>query len=65
VGHRTCTLTVPRPTKGKVACAVCEWSPDVPSNLTADEWSQYRAGRDQAAAELAAQLGGAAAVIEP
>jgi len=64
VGNRTCTLTVPRPNPGAPACAVVEWSPDTPSRLTASEWKAYRAGRDQAAAELAAELGGAAAVIE-
>lgn len=64
VGRRTCTLTVQRPTKGRPACAVVEWSPDAPSSLSAAEWTAYRAGRNRAAAELAAQLGGAAAVIE-
>lgn len=64
VGRRTCTLTVPRPTQGGLACAVMEWSPDSPSGLSRKEWRQYRAGRNRAAAELAAALGVAAAVIE-
>lgn len=64
VGDRVCRMVVSRPAKGEVACAVCEWTPDVPTNLSAEEWRQYRAGRDSVAAELAAQLGGAAAVIE-
>lgn len=64
VGERTCTLTVPRAVRGKAAHASVEWSPDVPHRLSQAEWQQYRAGRNQAAAELARQLGGMAAVIE-
>lgn len=64
VGHRTCTLTMPRPVQGKAACAVFEWSPNVPRQLSATEWHEYRRGRNAAITELAQILGINAAVLE-
>ena len=48
VGNFTATLTVPKAEPGKVASAVIEWSPTVPTGLTAEELERYRAGRDEA-----------------
>lgn len=64
VGSRTVTMTVPKPRGKRPAFPVMDWSPQVPRNLTADEWAQYRAGRDAALAELAQSLGGTVAVVE-
>lgn len=64
VGHRTVTLTAPRPKPGAVASVVMEWEPNMPRRLTPDEMTAYRSGRDAALAELAVELGGPVAVIE-
>ena len=40
------------------------WAPNAPSSLSAEEWRQYRAGRDQALAEISRELGINAAVLE-
>ena len=41
-----------------------EWSPTVPSKLTADDLQQYRRERNAALAEVARVLGGPVAVVE-
>lgn len=64
VGHRTCTLTAPRPVQGQALCAAMEWTPSEPKRLTPAELEQYRAGRNQAVAEIARELRINAAVIE-
>lgn len=64
VGERTCTLTVQRPKPGAVINAVAEWTPTQPVRLTAEEWAQYRAGRNHALAGIAADLGINAAVLD-
>lgn len=64
VGRRTVTLTFPRPKEGSMLAMACEWDPEPPRRLSKAEWRQYRAGRDAAVAELAAELGVTAAVIE-
>lgn len=64
VGRHACQLTVRRPKPGAVVNAVVEWSPAEPARLTAEEWAQYRAGRNQALAELAAELGINVGVLE-
>lgn len=64
VGTRTITLSVTRPTRGAPVAAVAEWAPDMPPTLSADELRQYRAGRDRALAEVSAELGINAAVLE-
>lgn len=65
VGARTCTVTIPRiaGTRAPVSMLV-EWSPDIPRNLSAAEWAQYRLGRDAAIREVADLLGGTALVVE-
>ena len=52
VGRYTATLTVPTPRPGKVASAVIDWEPHVPTALTREEREQYRAGRDAAIRSL-------------
>jgi hypothetical protein len=64
VGRYTCTLSTPRPERGAVLAMVAEWSPHVPTRLSSTELRAYRAGRDAFVAELAAQIGGTAAVVE-
>ncbi|WP_430421866.1 hypothetical protein [Methylibium petroleiphilum] len=64
VGDRTCTMTVPRPAPGSLAHVAMEWTPDMPEGLSADEWQQYRRGRDAAIAEVAAALQIAVAVVD-
>jgi 2-phospho-L-lactate transferase/gluconeogenesis factor (CofD/UPF0052 family) len=63
-GRFTCSLTLQRPRPGALTNCVIEWMPEQPVRLTADELRQYRAGRDQALAEIAAELGINAAVVE-
>lgn len=63
-GRYTATLTSPLPRAGEVRSAAIEWSPAVPKRLTADELHAYRAGRDQALADLSAELGIHIAVLE-
>ena len=55
-GGYTCEMTVQRPKPGAVVNALVEWSPNEPSRLTAEEWAEYRAGRNRAIAQLAAEL---------
>lgn len=64
VGSLTCTLTVPRLEAGKSRQACIEWEPHSPSRLTAEEWAQYRTGRNEALAALAIELGITVAVVE-
>jgi len=64
VGDRTATLSVSRARPSAAIHARIEWSPCAPSSLTAKEWSQYRAGRDKALAEISRELGINAAVLE-
>lgn len=64
VGSRTVTLSVPKPDGARPVCMSVEWAPNLPRKLSAEEWKQYRAGRDAALAELAKQLGGAVGLIE-
>ena len=63
-GRFTCTLTLSRPRPGALTSCSIEWQPERPARLSADELRQYRAGRDQALAEISAQLGVNAAVVE-
>lgn len=64
VGARTCTMTVPRPSPGSPAHVAMEWTPDLPFGLNADEWQQYRQGRDAAIAEVAQALQMSVAVVD-
>lgn len=64
VGKRTVTLTFPRPRSGEALMMTAEWDPDPPRRLTVKELRAYRRGRDAAVAELAAELGVRAAVVE-
>lgn len=63
VGDRTATLSVSRGVGAPIHARI-EWSPSAPSRLSAEEWRQYRAGRDQALAEISRELGINAAVLE-
>ena len=63
VGDRTATLSVSRGVGAPIHARI-EWSPSAPSRLTDEELRQYRVGRNQAFAELAAELGGTVAVID-
>lgn len=64
VAGRTCTLSVPRPEPGKALSACMEWEPSPPKSMTAEDWRAYRAGRNAALAEVAAELNIAVAVVE-
>lgn len=64
VGPYTAKLTVPQIVAGKPAAACVEWSPSEPTRLDAQQWREYRAGRNAVLAELAQQLGGSVAVID-
>lgn len=64
VGRYEVTLTVPRPKPGSVVACAFEWDPQVPSNLTPEEWQQYRRGRDEAVAEVSRALGITSVVVE-
>lgn len=65
VGKRyRCTLTVPRVVPGQQACASIEWDPAIPTRLSRAELNQYKAGRDAAIADLAAQLHITVAVVD-
>ena len=44
--------------------ALVEWSPREPASLSTEEWHEYRHGRNQALANLAAELGINVAVLE-
>ena len=58
------TMTARKPERGQVVSASMEWSPDLPERLTESEIADYLRGRNAALAELAAELGGSAAVID-
>lgn len=64
VGQYTVTLTVPRPIKGSQVHASVEWSPFEPRRLSKSELAKYRAERNRAIAELAAELEINVAVLE-
>ena len=64
VGHRTITVTMPAPRRGKLRYMTFEWAPDPPQRLSKWEWRQYRAGRDAAVAELAKLADMKAVIIE-
>lgn len=57
VGRYRVELSVPRPKHGSAVHAVMEWIPRMPPKLTPDEIDEYRAGRDSALKEMAAELG--------
>lgn len=50
--HFTVTLTVPHLAAGEVACGSCEWSPQMPRELTNRERDEYQAGLMVAMKEL-------------
>lgn len=52
VGRYTVTFTVQQLVAGGITNALVEWAPHQPTDLTAKELAQYRAGRDAAIAEL-------------
>lgn len=65
VGWRyRCTLTVPAPRVGAVACVVAEWEPGLPKRLSAAELADYRRGRDAIFAEAARRMGTPVVVVE-
>jgi len=65
VGRYTCTLTLLPPLTGAVLGICVEWAPAQPKRpLTDSELAEYRAGRDAALEDAAAQLGVAVAVVE-
>jgi hypothetical protein len=64
VGGRMCHMTLPHPRPGEAIHAAFEWTPTAPRALSADEWCQYRAGRDAALAEVGRALGISVAVVE-
>jgi hypothetical protein len=64
VGIYTATLSTPQPVHGAQRAACIEWAPSVPRNLTADEWQQYRNGRNAALSDLAEHIGGTVALVE-
>ena len=64
VGHRTVTLTIPRPQPGTPVFATAEWEPDEPSRLSDQEWREYRLGRHNALVELSAELGLSIGLLE-
>jgi len=64
VGARTVTMTVPLPARGKLACFVVEWAPDMPTRLSRRERRAYRSGRAAVTRELGKLLGGAVLTVE-
>lgn len=64
VGARTCTMTIPRPKHRRPVHVAMEWDPAPPDRMTADEWRQYRQGRDAAIAEVAEALQVSVAVLD-
>jgi hypothetical protein len=53
-----------RPRQGALVCCAVEWAPSAPNRLTDGEMDEYRQGRNAALAQIAAELGITAAVIE-
>lgn len=51
VGRYTASLTVP-PLDAGVVHAVIDWTPHIPTDLTAEELQAYRRGRDAAFRDL-------------
>jgi hypothetical protein len=43
----------------------CEWKPRIPSRLSPNEMSAYRAGRDAFFAQVGAEFGLTVAIVEP
>ena len=64
VGKYTCTLRVPVPQDGSIAGLNAEWSPGVPTRLSSADLRQWRRGRNEALAQVAARLGGPVVVLE-
>lgn len=63
-GPYTCTLTMQRPKPGAMVACSIEWLPEQPKRLSDAEIVAYRAGRNNALAEISRQLGMNAAVLE-
>lgn len=63
VGKYSVTMTIPRTGSGVLAASV-EWEPHLPKRLTEAELQQYRAGRDAALVEMAAELGITVGLVE-
>lgn len=64
VGRYRCSLSVPPPKLGGLSCCSVEWSPCLPTKLSAAELATYTARRDAAIAEVASELGIKALVVE-
>jgi hypothetical protein len=64
VGAYTATLTVPKPKAGQIAHCSIEWSPSIPEKLDAAARAEYVAGRNQAMADWARELGIRVAIVE-
>lgn len=64
VGRYRATLSCPRPRPGVSAAACVEWEPSIPQRLTPEEARAYRAGRDAALRDLAAELRITVAVLD-
>lgn len=65
VGRYTAQVTVKRPAEDGVAQrVVVEWLPGPPRALTDRDYATHRAARNRAIAEIAAELGINAAVLE-
>lgn len=64
VGRYTVELSIPRLNGGSLGAACVEWSPALPTRLSASDLRAYRRGRDVAVAELARELGSVIAVVE-
>jgi hypothetical protein len=65
VGTRRVTMTQSVDVSaGKLVLTPAEWAPDMPRKMSADEWRQYRSGRDAHYQQLANVLGGAVLSVE-
>jgi len=64
VGRYRVTFTCPVPRVGATLMLSCDWEPSLPAALTPRELRSYRSARDAFVAEVAAVVGGAAAVVE-
>jgi hypothetical protein len=63
-GRHVCTLTMRRPVAGQAMFACIEWEPRPTQRLSAEDMSEYRAGRDAALVDVCVELGLRAAVVE-
>jgi len=63
-GACTCTLTVQRPRPGAAVACCIEWAPAQPRRLSDAELHEYRVGRNKALAEISAEMGINAVVVE-